>query len=54
MVCLDFRRVAPVTVISGLSSTVTGDECAKPRWVWGPFWLFLMVKNQAGLKKDFS
>ena len=26
---------------------------SKPRWVWGPFWLFLTVENQAGPKKDF-
>ena len=27
---------------------------SKPRWVWGPFWLFLAVENPAGPKKDFS
>ena len=27
---------------------------SKPRWVWGPFWLFLTVENPAGPKKDFS
>ena len=26
---------------------------SKPGWFWGPFWLFLMVGNQAGPKKDF-
>ena len=26
---------------------------SKPRWVWGPFWLFLTVENPAGPKKDF-
>ena len=26
---------------------------SKPRWSWGPFWLFLAVENPAGPKKDF-
>ena len=27
---------------------------SKPRWIWGPFWLFLTVENPAGPKKDFN
>ena len=29
------------------------SDGSKPRWIWGPLWLFLMVENPAGPKKDF-